>query len=92
MLEDDGLDYIRAVGNLSNLKQIAKHTADRTRSIVASDCSESASRSATVPSRIAHTPQPHIPVRSSAVAVGSVAWHQASDHVPRIQRAGSRAG
>jgi glutamine---fructose-6-phosphate transaminase (isomerizing) len=24
MLEDDGLDYIRAVGNLSNLKQIAK--------------------------------------------------------------------
>ncbi len=25
MLEDDGLDYIRAVGNLSNLKQIAKH-------------------------------------------------------------------
>jgi glucosamine--fructose-6-phosphate aminotransferase (isomerizing) len=25
MLEDDGLDYIRAVGNLKNLKQIAKH-------------------------------------------------------------------
>jgi glucosamine--fructose-6-phosphate aminotransferase (isomerizing) len=25
MLEDQGLDYIRAVGNLSNLKQIAKH-------------------------------------------------------------------
>jgi glucosamine--fructose-6-phosphate aminotransferase (isomerizing) len=25
MVEDEGLDYIRAVGNLSNLKQIAKH-------------------------------------------------------------------
>ena len=29
MLEDDGLDYIRAVGNLSNLKQIAKHNGSQ---------------------------------------------------------------
>ena len=25
LLEDDGLDYVRAVGNLDNLKQVAKH-------------------------------------------------------------------
>src|ERR687887_512159 len=29
MLEDEGLDYIRAVGNLSNLKQIAKHNGSQ---------------------------------------------------------------
>jgi glucosamine--fructose-6-phosphate aminotransferase (isomerizing) len=29
MLEEDGLDYIRAVGNLSNLKQIAKHNGSQ---------------------------------------------------------------
>jgi glutamine---fructose-6-phosphate transaminase (isomerizing) len=29
MLEDDGLDYIRAVGNLSNLKEIAKHNGSQ---------------------------------------------------------------
>ena len=29
LLEDDGLDYIRAVGNLSNLKQIAKHNGSQ---------------------------------------------------------------
>jgi glucosamine--fructose-6-phosphate aminotransferase (isomerizing) len=29
MLEDDGLDYIRAVGNLSNLKRIAKHNGSQ---------------------------------------------------------------
>jgi glucosamine--fructose-6-phosphate aminotransferase (isomerizing) len=29
MLEDDGLDYIRAVGNLANLKQIAKHNGSQ---------------------------------------------------------------
>ena len=29
LLEDDGLDYTRAVGNLSNLKQIAKHNGSQ---------------------------------------------------------------
>jgi glucosamine--fructose-6-phosphate aminotransferase (isomerizing) len=29
MLEEDGLDYIRAVGNLSNLKKIAKHNGSQ---------------------------------------------------------------
>jgi glucosamine--fructose-6-phosphate aminotransferase (isomerizing) len=29
MLEDDGLDYIRAVGNLANLKRIAKHNGSQ---------------------------------------------------------------
>jgi glutamine---fructose-6-phosphate transaminase (isomerizing) len=29
MLEDGGLDYIRAVGNLTNLKQIAKHNGSQ---------------------------------------------------------------
>jgi len=29
MLEDEGLDYIRAVGNLANLKQIAKHNGSQ---------------------------------------------------------------
>ena len=29
MLEDDGLDYIRAVGNLKNLKQAAKHNGSQ---------------------------------------------------------------
>ncbi len=29
MLEDDGLDYVRAVGNLSNLKHIAKHNGSQ---------------------------------------------------------------
>ena len=29
MLEDEGLDYIRAVGNLTNLKQVAKHNGSQ---------------------------------------------------------------
>jgi glucosamine--fructose-6-phosphate aminotransferase (isomerizing) len=29
MLEDEGLDYIRAVGNLKNLKQVAKHNGSQ---------------------------------------------------------------
>jgi glutamine---fructose-6-phosphate transaminase (isomerizing) len=29
MLEDDGLDYLRAVGNLKNLKQVAKHNGSQ---------------------------------------------------------------
>ena len=29
MLEDEGLDYLRAVGNLKNLKQVAKHNGSQ---------------------------------------------------------------
>jgi glutamine---fructose-6-phosphate transaminase (isomerizing) len=29
MLEDEGLDYIRAVGNLENLKQVAKRNGSQ---------------------------------------------------------------